>query len=277
MITELSIGDTVLTTSKWHLTDMQAGYPNINHTVINRGNWNGARIYPGKFGGFQIISEWTVVGDTFSDLADQREDFRKAVSICLSQGEQEMTITKSNGIVLTLPIKAVKVSSQIKSADGNSGSFLATFYSERPFLQNHDQTVEVLSIFSGGGMAIPMAIPMSMAEGGSNIFEVTNNGEFNAYPILTFTGALDFPTVTNVTTGEQISINYMLDTDEDIIEVDTYERSAILLPSANNARQYVTGDFITLQPGTNELRLGAGSYNEQGTVTVSFYDTYLGV
>lgn len=277
MITEVSIGSTVLTGTKWGLLSLQAGYPGITHTTVNRGNYHGAKIYPGKFTSQQIVSEWIVVGSSYSDLADQREDFRKAVSRLLARGEESMRITKSNGVVLTIPIKAAKLVGDIKSEDGVSGKFLVTFLAEYPFFRSLSQKSSDMAIFSGGGMAIPMGIPMDMSAGGSGEFQVTNEGEYDAFPVFTFQGVLDNPTITNVTTGEQLSLAYSLATEDDSIVVDTYERSAILYPAGNNARQYVSGDFLTIVPGVNALRLTAGSYNEQGVVTVAFYDTYLGV
>lgn len=277
MVTELSIGSTVLTGGQWALMSLQAGYPGISHTTVNRGNYHGSKIYPGKFTSQQIVSEWMVYGNSFSDLADQREAFRMAVSRLLARGEETLRITKSNGVVLTIPIKAAKLVGDIKSEDGNAGKFLVTFLAEYPFFRSLTQKSENMAIFSGGGMAIPMGIPMDMSAGGSGEFEVTNAGEYDAFPIFTFQGVLDNPTITNVTTGQQLSVAYELATEDDSIVVDTYERSAILYPAGNNARQYVSGDFLTIVPGVNALRLTAGSYNEQGIVTVAFYDTYLGV
>lgn len=277
MITEISIGATVLTNGQWWCQNLQAGYPGISHTIINRGNYHGSKVYPGKFTGQQIVSEWLVVGTSFSDLADQREAFRMAVSRLLARGEETLRVTKSNGVVLTIPIKAAKLTGDIQSEDGLAGRFLVTFIAEYPFFRSLAQKSQDMSIFSGGGMAIPMGIPMDMSAGGSGEFEVTNVGEYDAFPVFTFTGILDNPTITNVTTGEQLSVAYTLASEDDQIVVDTYERSAILLPAGNNARQYISGDFLTIVPGMNALRLTAGSYNEQGTVTVAFYDTYLGV
>lgn len=277
MITEVGLGTTILTTSKWGLVSIQAGYPNISHAVSARGNYPGARIYPGKFSSQQIVTEWIVTGSSFSDLADQREAFRKAVSAVLSQGEQNLRITKSNGVVLYIPIKAVKMAGDIKSDDGNAGSFLATFYAEYPFFRSLGQKTQDIGIFSGGGMSIPMAIPMDMGVGGSSVIQVENVGEYTSYPLITFQGALTDPTITNVTTGEQISLDYTLATSADMIVIDTYERTVVIQPSGNNGRQYASAVDFTLVPGLNEIRLTAGAYDEDGKVTLAFYDTYLGV
>jgi phage-related protein len=85
------------------------------------------------------------------------------------------------------------------------------------------------------------------------------------------------PTLTNLTTGEQLSITYNLTTTSDTLVVDTYNRTAIIYPSGNNGRAYVSGDFLTLQPGANDLALSSGSSTNESLATVEYYDHYLGI
>lgn len=277
MIDAVSLGGTSLTDGKYHLMSMQAGYPQISHTIVNRGNFHGAKIYPGKFQSMRINTEWNVVGTSFSDFATQRENFRKTISTILATGAKTLSIQKSNGTTLTASIKAAKLSADIKSEDGVGGTFLVEFDAEYPFLLGSVLHSQDVSIYSGGGMAIPMPIPLDLSNGASNLATITAAGEFTAYPTITFKGPLINPTLTNLTTGEQLSIAYTLDTVTDQIQIDTYNRTATLLPSGSNARAYISGDFLTLQPGDNSLVLGAGTYNASAKATVEFYDHYLGV
>lgn len=140
---------------------------------------------------------------------------------------------------------------------------------------------ESIYIFNGGGMAIPMTIPMDMSGGGGNSTTVTNNGNSESFPTLTFHGPLENPSLTNSTTGQGINILYTLNTQDDYIVIDIKNRTARAYINGSNEpvniKQYVSGDWMTIGSGQNLLALGNANYNATARCVVVFRDTYLGV
>jgi phage-related protein len=126
-----------------------------------------------------------------------------------------------------------------------------------------------------------MAIPMSMAGGVSVTSTATNDGDSDSYPIIIFHGELEDPTLTNQTTGEQITLNYTL-TAGQRIEIDTKRQTALFYtadddPEGANVLQYIGGDWLKLVAGTNTLKLVTAVYNSIGYVNLQWRDKYLGI
>ena len=278
MITDISLGGVSLTTTQWYCLGLSnPTFFAIQHSQSRRGNYPGVAIYAGKPLSYKFAGTWLIVGTTFSDLATQRENFRKLLSTILSNGSAVLTVTKSNGVILTSTVKSVKLSGDIKAEDKTATEILVEMESEYPFLLSQTVHNTTVNIFNGGGMAVPMAVPMDMSAGGSNEATINNAGEYLAYPTLEFYGPLINPTITNVTTGEQLSISYTLPTVNDKLTVDCYNRTAIVSPANTNARQYVSGSFLTLKPGDNKIRLGNGDTSQTGYANVIYNDHYMGI
>lgn len=276
MIEHIYLSSIELTSSQWFCNDLSV-MPSISHQVIKRGNYPGATVYPGKFGSIKISGEWIIVGTTFSDLAAQVELFRKTILTALKSNGATLEIDKSNGIGLVTTVLTAKVSTNAKAEDKTGRSVLVEFDTAYPYLKGSSDKNVSLHIVNGGGMAIPMSIPMNMSAGASSDTTATNSGEYEAYPVITITGPIVNPVITNLTNGKQMSLTYTLASSSDSIIIDCYNRTAVITTTGNNARPYLSGDFITLDTGVNMLRLGAGSYNANGMASLTYRDTYLGI
>ncbi|QQG43390.1 MAG: phage tail family protein [Candidatus Daviesbacteria bacterium] len=252
-------------------------FPNISYTSAKKGGFVGQSVSVGNFSSYQIVMEWQIVGSSRSDLATQRDDFAKLLGAIIRNGTQSLRIDRSNGVDLQIDVNAVKITGDVQSDDTTSSKLLVEFATEYPFLQSITQQDEDVNIFTGGGMSIPMPIPMDMSVGGSNDVTIINGGTYSAYPRFEFFGPLQNPSLANITTGETLNLNMNLLTSSDSVVVDTFLRTAVLNPGGSNIRQFITGEFFTLEPGNNLLHLGAGAFNTQGKVMVTFRDHYLGI
>lgn len=278
MITSIFLDTTELTANNRFVQSIRnGGFPDIDQSAVKRGGFTGRTITPSKFISYKFVIEWVVVGSSFSDLANQRETFIKLLGEVISKGGKTLKINRANGINLQVDIKGIDVFSDVSTADPLNTRVLTEMQAEYPFLRSQIEQSPTAFIFSGGGMAIPMIIPLDMSVGGINEITIINNGNYEAYPIFTFSGPLQNPTLGNLTTGKTLNINTTLATGGDSLEVDIFQRSAKFLPSGANARQFVTGDFWTLAVGSNVIHLGSGSFNSVGKCAIKFRDTFLGI
>lgn len=138
-----------------------------------------------------------------------------------------------------------------------------------------------LNIFSGGGMGIPMGIPMDMSTGGAVQTVVNNAGGLVAKPYYVIYGTIEDPQITNDTTGESFSLDYTLTVATQRIEVDVENRTVLYFASATatgvNIRDKFTGDWFDLEPGNNTIKLVVVDTADTGYALIRWRDSYIGV
>jgi hypothetical protein len=252
-------------------------FPEISYQSVKRGGYPGQKLSVGKPRSYKFSTEWIVIGDTFSDLATQRQSFAEILGKILEDGGKTFKINKANGVNIQIEVKAITVAGDISANDPLMSNMLVELEAEYPYLQSQTEQSTDINIFNGGGMSIPMSIPMSMGVGGANEVILTNGGNAAAYPTFIFYGPLQNPSLTNLTTGKTFSLAYNLTDSSQYIVVDTFNRTVMLYSGGVNVRAYVSGDFWTIARGANTVHLSAGTYNTQGKCTVKFRDHFLGI
>jgi phage-related protein len=278
MISNVYLGSDQLDTDKRVLQAIRnLTFPSISFQSVKKGGFPGQTISPGKPRTYKFSTEWAIVGDTFSDLATQRQSFVEILGKILEDETKTFKISKANGINVQIDVKSVQVTGDISANDPLKSNILIEFETEYPYLQSQTEQSVDTNIFTGGGMTIPMSIPMSMGVGGANEVTLTNNGNAPAYPVYTFNGPLLNPSLTNLTTGKTFNLTYNLSDSSRSIVVDTFNRTVVLNPGQTNLRNYASGDFWTLARGANVIHLSAGTYNAQGKCTIKFRNHYLGI
>jgi len=278
MITNVYLGSDQLNTDKRILQAIRnLTFPDITYQGAKRGGFSGQKLSIGKPRSYKFATEWALVGDTFSDLATQREDFLEILGKILEDGSKTFKINKANSVNIQIDVKTVKVTGDLSAEMPLASKLLIELEAEYPYLQDQTLQTTSINIFSGGGMSIPMGIPMSMGVGGTNEVTLTNNGNAVAYPVFQFYGPLNNPSLTNLTTGKTFGLTYNLTDSSQYIEVDTFNHTVVLYAGGVNVRAYASGDFWTLARGANIVHLSAATYNTQGKCTVKFRDHYLGI
>jgi hypothetical protein len=278
MIKAASLNGIALTGGQVFLQSVKnLGFPEVDFSVNNKGGFAGAKVSTPILGSYKIATEWVIVGTDFTDLMSQRRAFMQTLGSVISGGPKTFVLTLADNSQVQISVAALTVVADITVDDVNKSSLLVEMQTEYPLMQNYTQTSQNIPISSGGGFGIPFAMPFAMNVGALNTISVTNNGNYPAYPVFTFTGKLTNPSLTNLTTGDQININYSLTSATDQIVVDTYKRTVVILPSGNNGRQYVSGKFWTVPVGQSSIVLGNANQSDGGTCTVTFRDTFLGI
>lgn len=130
----------------------------------------------------------------------------------------------------------------------------------------------------GGGFIVPTVVPVvgSGSSGGSAA--VTNSGNVESHPIITFVGPLTNPYIQNQATGYAFQIDYTI-TGGNSVVVDMYNKTVVLDGSQNliSTLDATNNYWWTIQPGQNTIQLSTSNSSDGGYVQVSFYSAYNGV
>lgn len=91
-----------------------------------------------------------------------------------------------------------------------------------------EQTLNAIPIgASGGGLSIPLAMPLTLAEAGTTQ-TIDNSGDLDAYPVITATGTFDGLMVRNETTGKKVWFPSLSVSAGQTIVIDMDRRTATL-------------------------------------------------
>lgn len=279
MVTALTLGNQSLISNKVYLTAFNnASFPSTVYARSKRGGYQGTKMPTPSFAGYQFVLDFTIIGSSFADLSAQCDAFFGILGTVHSAGVQRLVATNSAGSMRYLDVKAIEVTGDIKAEDGVSRLVEVTLLGEYPFLQNIIPTELTVGLSNGGGISIPMGIPLNFSNGGTTSISVTNKGNYPAYPYIVFSGVLTNPSlaITNNGVTQTMSLAQTLVDSSHYIVVDDYNRTVLLQPSNNVGRQYMSGTFWTIPVGTSTLQL-TGSGGDTGVAQILFNDTFLNI
>ncbi|OLT47792.1 hypothetical protein BJF87_21490 [Gordonia sp. CNJ-863] len=129
---------------------------------------------------------------------------------------------------------------------------------------------------SGGGYAVPMIVPyISDASVGGSI-TLTNDGTETAMPVITLTGLLTQPVLSNQTTGKRLELNYVLPEGEPLT-IDMENQLIIRSGASQIGAKTIASDWWGLAPGPNAISLTTMSSSDTGYALLTFNPPYMGV
>lgn len=156
-------------------------------------------------------------------------------------------------------------------------TFLITGTSVDPYIYAASGiTTAAISPPSGGGYIVPMIGPYVSAAttGGSAI--INNAGSESAWPIITLTGPLTTPVVTNTTTSTYLQLNYTIATGDQVI-IDMANHTISLNGGSLIATRTSASNWWSLAPGNNSVTLTTSSTGDTGSMVVAYNTPYIGV
>lgn len=159
-------------------------------------------------------------------------------------------------------------------------NIVVNFHATDPYIYSTPtQSVSLGLSTPVGGFTFPFSFPLSFGGGGGNTASVTNNGNVECYPILTVTGPCIYPTITNETSGQELSFDIQLnDGDQLVIDTDV-PHSALYYASGSTtpvSRMYTistNSQWWYLPPGVGPNAVNGGvstiSFTSQDTSPVA--------
>ncbi len=219
----------------------------------------------------------TIKGSNINQIIQNRQNLSQA--LYPSQGQLvTILIHMQNDVVYRLDGYLESFDAPMDARRLNIATIAIKCDDSRIFSQStNSQDVGVLGI--GGGVEIPTEVPFSIGSGGSTSI-VTNTGNTEASPTFIVRGPGTNFLVQNLTTGKAFRIgrpgNDFTLTSSQEVRVDTIKQS--VLQAGLNRSSFFSGDFFTINPGSNEIAFTAESgETEETKVTVQWRDAFLGL
>lgn len=265
-------------TNKW-VADVNPANVNTSTSETNRQDYHGIIAYP-TFARGRVIS----ISGEFFGTKEQRGVARDSISRLfilenipdkVSQFKK-LEFTDDDGTewycmakVMTLP-----------QYTHNRGDFIATFslglLAENPLL--FSKILKEVNGFYGllGGVQLPVQLPAQL-QGGVNIIELENKGNFATPLLITITGNIVNPSIIHLNTGRVWALNYTLNNQVWIINTET-TKSEI---DGVNAMQYrkAGSELLYANAGINYFLLIGDDFNydeqEKAKIKINFRDAKL--
>ena len=202
-------------------------------------------------------------------LAYQRDDNNNLVN-------QTLTFTLENGLILTTT-GYVDTGLQMGFSPDQTDfeEFQITFVCPDPNLYSLTQSSYSVSLPVGGGVAIPTAIPISLAPSSGGTVVVTNQGSGTVFPTITLTAPLTRPYITNRRTGGFLSLNVTTNVGDANIVIDCANQKITQGTNDITGVQSQDSSFWDILGGNNTIAFSAAAGSGSGTI--QFYAAYLGI
>lgn len=250
------------------------GFPSLKVDIKERGSTHGADLGVSLYGRRVMGIELEIIGNNPTDYETKRRALESACDI--TRGLQRVYITTRSGIeVICDAIVTGDFDLPYTKGQMIFSSVRLELTAPYPFFNSKDQKSSLISLWTGGGWGLPFELPLDMSCGGDVIANVVNDGNTKSYPTITLYGQLEDATLTNETNGEAFSIDYDI-TDSSQVVIDTFNRT-IILNGTTNLRQYFSGDWLSLDSGSNGIKLTATTYGYNALVLITYRDSYLGL
>lgn len=256
--------------------------PEIRLPTFQRPNVDGAVVPNQLYGGRLISMTGLISGNTVALYRARRRLLLDAIRIKRNDAGTVLPLvlkfTTDDDIDMQVEVYAKNITMPdrfMTATHYKLDLFAPTLYLLGQELKTHN-----IFIFQGGGFAIPFEIPLDMSTGAATTTTLVNGGTVDSYPIYTIYGPADDPVFTNLTNGQQFSLNYTLSSGEYIV-IDTVARTVAFYADSVtppvNIKSSFTGDFMTLSPGSNELKFTNANFTDTGYISVVYRDSFSGV
>lgn len=279
MIISLTIGDLQIGpyASGFHIERLSGfAMPSTRVDMKDRGHYNGANLGYAYYGKRGMTVEGEIVGINAEDYETKRRLMTSSMDIM--KGLQEVVVQTRGGLAVKVnAILANPIDLPYEKGRIIRGKFQFQLITESPFFRGFEDYLKTVNLTDGGGFAIPFAIPLSLAAGLGAVDYAVNAGNGASYPIITFYGVADHPTLTNNTTGDSISVGRALII-TDTVTIDTYNHTAMLNGVTNITNEITTvGSWLYLAQGYNALTLTTLTTSATAKVTLAYNDVYIGI
>lgn len=256
--------------------------PEIRLPSFERPNIDGAFVPNQLYGGRAITLEGKVVASDVQTYRQRRRALENAARI-YRPNNTLTPITLKLTTMDDLQLQAEVYTRKLKLSDTllTASDFVLDLYAPNIRILSQELKSQRINVFEGGGMGIPMEIPLDMGVGGSVETQITNSGGISAFPRWVIYGTIEDPTISNQTTGESFSLDYTLTETTQRIEIDVENRTVLYFSSATatgaNIRQYFSGDWFELAPGSNTIKLVVADTSDTGYANITWRDAYIGI
>ncbi|MFI2837537.1 phage distal tail protein [Mycolicibacterium sp. PDY-3] len=256
--------------------------PERRLSTYARSGFHGLRASSHKYGGRIINLVGSVYSDTsFAEFEERRKALIAATAINYDSGGREtpvrVSFTTMAGQDYYIDCYFDKPDLPLEQPVQSSFQIVGT--SVDPFIYAATGvTSAAIRPPSGGGFVIPFVLPFvsAAATGGSVV--LNNAGSEIAWPVITLSGPLTTPVITNATTGTYLQLAYTIGTgDQVIIDMHPDNRSITVNGASLISTKTDTSDWWSLPPGNSAITLTTTNTGDTGSMVVAFNPPSVGV
>lgn len=253
-------------------------FPDVRISYYEKPGEYGAYVSNQLYGARLVTLEGTVFGSSLAEFNQRRRTLQSTIQITKDANSTPIAKTLKFTTMDDLALQATCYARKFNLVD--VGLLNARFYIELycPDFGLESQSLKSYTISApvGGGAVLPWILPVvfSGSTGGTQI--VSNAGNANAFPILTLTGPLTSPVVTNQTTGKYMSLNMTIASGS-TVTINMKEKTILQGSTPVVGNKNLASEWWWVQSGDNTISLSTGSTGDTGNVQIEFRDTYIGV
>lgn len=144
-------------------------------------------------------------------------------------------------------------------------------------LDNQFLTTTALGTVSPvGGCIIPIIIPAVLDPAVGGVVNCVNNGDCDAYPIITLNGPLTDPIIESDTLNRFIALNLTLAVGESVV-IDMKNKTIMKGTTPIFSDVIAGSNWFWLIPGSNLISLITSNTGDAGNASIAYRDAYLGI
>ncbi|WP_064444453.1 phage tail domain-containing protein [Rhodococcus sp. YH3-3] len=247
--------------------------PPIRTSSGNSSGQSGGYIGPQLYGMRPI----TLPGRIFSADKVVHETRRKQLQAALSTGDVEMRVTTDGGNCYIIYCKLIDFDMPISRIVDKSSFNIELM---APDAVIYDDSISGLNKtplhrFVSGGLTWPLSWPLVWAPGSQPTI-INNTGTVVLFPVITLTGSMSSPTITNQTTGQSFTMPGFTTGPTDVVVIDMRAHT-VLLNGENVLGLTAEKPAIALITGNNQLFLRTSSGSDTVVGEVSWKPGVMGI
>lgn len=234
-------------------------FPAIRLGTQDKPAEHGSIVAAQLYGGRPVTLTGIVSGKTLLSYNTNRHAIQAAARIVKNNYISQSFINKfTTDDGLALQFYAWTQRFQLDEQFMQHGNFFLTLFAQDPYL--YSQTLKTSSISLGTTPII-----------------VTNAGDANSYPVLTFNGPLHHPTITNTDLSEAFKLNVDIAVGHSVV-VDMLAKTIVFDGTTNYAAYFdINNTWLSWIPGDNHISLTTTNGGDTGNVSIAFRDAFVGV
>lgn len=228
-----------------------------------------------------IDIEVAIFANSQDELHQRKAEFVRVLNPKLGKGtvryEYDGIVKEIESVVDSPPIFPVGIEN--KGIGFQRTAF--TFLCPSPFWTDSYIKSEEMADWVGG-LTFPLSLETTFAERGKRR-TLTNDGDVSTAIEVVFYGQCENPTIENLTTGEFIKVNKLINEGEKLIISTYFGNKAVVIEDTQgtrtNAFNYIelNSKFLQLLPGQNLMQYSADSGEDETKVLVKWKNRYLSI
>jgi hypothetical protein len=260
--------------------------PDIRVSQYDRPGEDGGVVSNALYGSRHIVLNGIVQGSNAVQFEQLRRDLNDAIRLQRdANGYPQLTrleFTTLGGKTYYCDAQVVKVNYDFDYV--NWGKFMLQLIA--PDSQIYSSLLVgsgLVNLPTSTGIAWPIVWPVTFGGVTGGSVEVDNDGSILTWPRITLQGQLTSPVIQNITTGQLMQLNTVLNAGDEIVlymgDSPFGIGKRVMLNDSSSIIGVKTADsqWLGVQPGPNIFALSSGSTADTGSILVEFYPAQVGV